>query len=60
MTELSGELEVYDEILSKQKYLLENVSHFLLPADTWHPINKIRKLDFVDFYHPPVGSHLGK
>ena len=36
-TELSGKLEVYDEILSKQKYLLGDVSRFLLSSDTWAP-----------------------
>ena len=33
MTELSGKLDVYEKILSKQKYLLGDVRQFL-PADT--------------------------
>jgi hypothetical protein len=33
LTELSGKLEVYDKILSKQKYLLGDVRQFL-PVDT--------------------------
>ena len=37
IADLSDKLDVYDKILSKQKYLLGDVSRFFLPADTKTP-----------------------
>ena len=34
IADLSGKLDVYDKILSKQKYLVGDVGRFL-PVDTW-------------------------
>ena len=66
LKELGIKLDVYDQILSKQKYIAGNVSPFFTIVVNLGPFwNKpllfwCQEITLADFYHIPYGTVLGE
>ena len=58
LNELGKRLDVYDQILSKQKYVAGDVSSFRYPILKQTFINSSQQITLADFYHIPYGELL--